>query len=110
MKSNEYHASMDELAPIVVPPHEGGAAEIARLPMGGRSVLIIKIVRRHGRPQIQLVEELESLISGVVGRLLLTLPGEDLSDMLEAMLICRKVISESFIGGEDEVHEAVYVD
>lgn len=110
MKSTEYNASMDELAPIVVPPHEGGAAEIARLPMGGRSVLILKVVRRQGRPQVQLVEELESLISGVVGRMLLTLPGEDLPDLLEALMTTKKVIAQSFVPGEEPADEPVYLD
>lgn len=102
MTSHEYEASMDELAPIVVPPHEGGAAEIARLPLGGRSVLIVKVVRRQGQPQIQLVEELESLISGVVGRLLLTLPGEDLELLLATLDQTRKVIDASFVAGSHE--------
>ncbi len=97
MTSTVYNASMDELAPIVVPPHEGGAAEIARLPMGGRSVLIIKVVRRKGVAQIQLVEELESLISGVVGRLLLTMPGKDLPDLIEGLQTTQKVIEGSFV-------------
>lgn len=102
MHSREYEASMDELAPIVVPPHEGGAAEIARLPQGGRSVLIVKIVRRQGAAQIQLVEELESLVSGVVSRLLLTLPGEDLEEFLDALTLTKKVMEQSFRGGEEE--------
>jgi hypothetical protein len=103
MTSSEYDASMEELAPIVVPPYEGGAAEIARLPLGGRTVLIVKVVRRNGQPQIQLVEELESLVSGAVGRLLLTLPGEDVNDLLGALLQVRKVISESFLGDQESL-------
>lgn len=97
MTSSEYDASMEELAPIVVPPYEGGAAEIARLPLGGRTVLIVKVVRRGGEPQIQLVEELESLVAGAVGRLLLTLPGEDVDDLLGALVQVKKVIRESFV-------------
>ncbi len=96
MESSQYDATMEELAPIVVPPHEGGAAEIARIPLGGRTVLIVKVVRRQDLPFIQLVEELESLVSGVVGRILLTLPGEDLADLVDALQTCGKVIEQSF--------------
>lgn len=101
MASNQYSDLIEELAPIEVPPHEGGAAEIARIPLGGRSVLIVKVVRRHGEPQIQLVEELESLISGVVGRLVLTLQGKDLAEFRGALQSARKVIDASFLPAEE---------
>jgi hypothetical protein len=109
MTSSEYDASMVELAPIVVPPYEGGAAEIARIPLGGRTVLIVKVVRRGGQPQIQLVEELESLVAGAVGRLLLTLPGEDVEDLLGAMIQVKRVIHESFRPDEEGEGEDLFL-
>lgn len=101
MTSLEYETSMEELAPIVVPPHEGGAAEIARIPLGYRTGLIVKVVRRDDKPQLQLVEELESLVSGVVGRLLLTLPGDEVEDLTDALLTAQKVIDASFTAREE---------
>jgi len=106
MTSREYEELMDELAPIVVPPHEGGAAEVARIPLGGRSVLIVKVVRRNGQAQIQFVEELESLIAGVVGRLLLTLNSDNVDDVIKALVHSRKVISASFVAGDEDGQRA----